>query len=83
MNLAHKRHEAGRRDAFAVEWLCPPCHGRNDTPQRIAATRRRFARRAGQLWLLPEIEYAPFPLWEIPDEAIVEVLEALQEELPL
>jgi hypothetical protein len=46
-------------------WLCPSCHGVHDTPFRIAVTRRTRARRSGQLWLAPEIEYGHLPvsLW--------------------
>ncbi len=36
-----------------------------DNRQRVAQTRRTRARRAGQLWLTPELEYAHVPaaLW--------------------
>lgn len=70
MNLAHLTHDPMRRDRLA--WMCPSCHARHDTPQRVAMTRRTRARRAGQLWLLPEIEFAPFPIWEVPAEVLIE-----------
>jgi hypothetical protein len=81
MNLAHRTHDPLRRDRLGLAWKCPTCHAIHDTPQRIAMTRRTKARKVGQLWLLPEIEYAPYPLWEIPDELLAEVLKALQEDL--
>ena len=42
LNLAHLSHDAGRFDPLMV--LCPSCHAKNDTPQRIAMTRRTRAR---------------------------------------
>src|SRR3982751_4441836 len=56
LNAAHLSHDP--RDNVRVAVLCPACHSRHDTPQRIAMTRRTRARRSGQLWLLPEIEFA-------------------------
>jgi len=35
-------------------------------------TRRTRARRVGQLWLSPEIEYAPYASWMIPRRVIEE-----------
>lgn len=65
VNLAHLSHDP--RDSGSRTLLCPSCHGIHDTPHRIAVTRRTRARRAGQLWLDPEIEYAAFPtsLWPL------------------
>jgi hypothetical protein len=37
-----------------------------DSRYRLALRRRRKARRFGQLWLTPEIEYAPLAPQEIP-----------------
>jgi hypothetical protein len=79
MNLCHLTHDPHRRDRLA--WLCPRHHALHDNSQRIAMWRRGEAQRAGQLWLLPEVEFAPFALWEIPEDAIEAVLEALQEQL--
>jgi hypothetical protein len=47
--------------------LCPSCHAKSDTPQRIAMTRRTWAQRRGQFWLSEEIRLAPFPVhtWPI------------------
>ena len=60
LNVAHLTHDPADRNSLAV--LCPSCHARNDTPQRIAMTRRTRADRYGQLWLSEEIRLAPFPL---------------------
>jgi hypothetical protein len=41
--------------------LCPSCHAKNDTPQRIFnLTRRTWAHRHGQFWLSEEIRLSPF-----------------------
>jgi 5-methylcytosine-specific restriction endonuclease McrA len=60
LNVAHLTHDPTDQRLVAV--LCPACHSRNDTPQRIAMTRRTRAQRRGQLWLSEEIRLAPFPL---------------------
>ena len=64
INAAHLNHD--RRDLDAIALRCPSCHARHDAPHRIAIMRRRRSKRAGQLWLLPELEWAPFADWEIP-----------------
>lgn len=66
LNWAHLNHDPGRPREMG--WLCPSCHGKNDTPQRIAMTRRRRAKRVRQMWLTPELEWAPYPerLWPDP-----------------
>jgi hypothetical protein len=79
INAAHQHHDP--RDWSQVTLMCPACHARHDAAQRYAMTRRTIARRTGQLWLLPAIEYAPYPLWEIPAEAIAAIEH--QTELPL
>jgi hypothetical protein len=61
---AHVTHDP--RDMELVEVLCFACHARNDSGHRLAMMRRSRARRVGQLWLLPEIEWACFPAWLIP-----------------
>jgi len=71
INAAHKYHDP--RDWTQVALMCPTCHATHDARQRYAMTRRTIARRRGQLWLLPAIEYAPYPLWEIPAAAIAEI----------
>ena len=60
LNVAHLQHDPADQRFLAV--LCPSCHSKNDTPQRIAMTRRTRAKRRGQLWLTDEIRLAPFPL---------------------
>jgi hypothetical protein len=60
LNVAHLSHDPADQRFLAV--LCPRCHSRNDTPQRLAMTRRTRAQKRGQLWLAEEIRLAPFPL---------------------
>ena len=60
LNVAHLSHDPADRRSLAV--LCPSCHARNDTPQRLAMTRRTRAQRRRQLWLSEEIRLAPYPL---------------------
>jgi 5-methylcytosine-specific restriction endonuclease McrA len=60
LNLAHLSHDAA--DPHSLMVLCPSCHAKNDTPQRVAMTRRTRARRRGQLWLTEELRLAPFPV---------------------
>lgn len=68
LNLAHTQHDPKSPELVAL-W-CPSCHARHDAPHRCAVTRRTRAKRVGQLWLLPEIEYAPFATWMIPARVI-------------
>ncbi len=49
---------------YSREWLS--MRRAADPLYRMALFRRTQARATGQLWLLPEIEYAPFPPDEIP-----------------
>ena len=60
LNVAHLSHDPADRGSIAV--LCPSCHAKHDTPQRLAMTRRNRAKKRGQLWLSEEIEFAPFPV---------------------
>jgi hypothetical protein len=39
LNVAHLTHDPTDQHLLAV--LCPSCHAKNDTPQRIAMTRPR------------------------------------------
>jgi len=64
LNLAHLTHDPTSRAALAV--LCPSCHAKNDTAQRLAMTRRTWAERRGQLWLSEELRWAPYPAWTWP-----------------
>lgn len=65
---AHVRHDP--RDWSQVAIMCFACHTRHDSAQRLSVWRRNRAARAGQLWLWPEVEYAPFPSWVIPRSVI-------------
>jgi len=60
LNVAHLSHDPADRQQIAV--LCPSCHSKNDTPQRVAMTRRTMAQRRGQMWLTDEMRLAPFPV---------------------
>lgn len=64
LNVAHLSHDPEDRSSLAV--LCPSCHARHDTKQRVAATRRTRAQRRGQLWLSPDLELAPVPVRLLP-----------------
>jgi len=60
LNVAHLSHDPADRRSIAV--LCPSCHSKNDTPQRVAMTRRNRAKKRGQMWLSDEIQFSPFPV---------------------
>ena len=64
LNLAHLSHDPTSR--MELEVLCPSCHAKNDTRQRVAMTRRTRAARRGQLWLSEELRWAPYPAWAWP-----------------
>ena len=66
LNVAHLSHDPADRRMIAV--LCPSCHSRNDTAQRVAMTRRTLAQKRGQLWLTDEMRLAPIPLRLWPPE---------------
>lgn len=70
INLAHTTHDP--RDGALVSLWCPSCHATKDAAQRYAMTRRTWARRSGQLWLLPEIEWAPYASWMVPRRVLSE-----------
>src|ERR1700736_2543412 len=59
LNVAHLSHDPADRQFLAV--LCPSCHAKNDSPQRIAMTRGTRARKWGQMWLAEEIRLAAVP----------------------
>ncbi|MGH9628200.1 MAG: hypothetical protein ACRD7E_07660 [Bryobacteraceae bacterium] len=65
LNWAHLNHDPA--NACAMAWLCPSCHGKHDTPQRIAMTRRKRAKRYGQLWLSAELQWSAYPPRMWPD----------------
>ena len=66
LNLAHLSHDPADRRSLAV--LCPSCHSRHDTAQRVAATRRTQAYRRGQMWLSRDLELATVPVRLLPFE---------------
>ena len=51
-------------DWYTLRWR--PFRLSFDSPYRLAIMRRRKAERTGQLWLMPEIQYAPLAPQEIP-----------------
>jgi hypothetical protein len=61
LTLAHLSHDP--RDRRHVAILCFTCHGFYDSPHRLALIRRNRARRTGQLWLYPAIEFDHDPAW--------------------
>jgi hypothetical protein len=71
LNLAHLAHD---QKTSAIALLCMACHNRHDARYRLAVWRRRKAERDGQLWLMPEIEWAPLPRWRVPDRVITEMI---------
>jgi 5-methylcytosine-specific restriction endonuclease McrA len=63
LNVVHLSNDPADRSRLTV--LCPSCHSKHNTAQRIAMARRTRARQRGQLWLSDELEVAPVPvrLW--------------------
>lgn len=76
LNLAHVTHDP-RVQTQVCLW-CPSCHAIHDAPHAFAIRRRTFARRAGQLWLLPEIEFAAVPMWLVPRKLARAVIASAQ-----
>jgi 5-methylcytosine-specific restriction endonuclease McrA len=68
LTLAHLHHDP--RDRRMVAVLCFPCHARHDAQHRYAMIRRSRAMREGQQWLWPEVEWNPYPRWQIPAAAL-------------
>lgn len=68
LNLAHTHHDPRQPELVAL-W-CPSCHARHDATHNFAVRRRTLAKRVGQLWLFTEVEWAPFPSWQIPRRVI-------------
>ena len=66
LNVAHLSHDPQDRLHLAV--LCPSCHSKHDTRQRVTVTRRTRAYRRGQAWLSKELEFAPLPVRLLPIE---------------
>lgn len=63
INATHSTHDP-RQPPDRLR--CPSCHARHDSRHCFAIHRRRKAKATGQLWLMPELEWAPFADWEIP-----------------
>jgi hypothetical protein len=78
LNLAHLTHDPR---SSAVSLMCAADHNRHDAGHRLAVWRRNRARASGQLWLLPEIEFAPDAAWMIPAGAIAAIGRGAQEVL--
>lgn len=76
LNLCHLERDPER--SGVVELRCPSCHGRYDARVNFALGRRTRARKTGQRWLLPELEYAPTPLSAIPGRVLAMIRRALQ-----
>ena len=74
LSAAHITHDPRHSE---VRILCFCCHNRHDAAHRLAIWRRNRAKRAGQLWLWPEVEWAPFPLWAVPRRLIAAVQERM------
>lgn len=66
LNLAHTSHDP-RHSPVAL--MCAACHNRHDAPHRYAIWRRNRAKRFGQLWLWPEVQWAPYAAWMVPARA--------------
>lgn len=66
-NLSHETHDPLNS---SVRIRCAACHARADARHRAAVVRRKRAAAAGQLWLMPEIEWAAAPAWAIPAGAL-------------
>jgi hypothetical protein len=64
----HTTHDP--RDMELVAIACVGCHARYDAGHALAMRRRGQAKRVGQLWLLPELQWAPYAGWMIPRRVI-------------
>ena len=69
LNLCHLSHDP-RTSSVAL--MCAADHNRHDAPHRYAIWRRNRAKRSGQLWLWPEVQWAPYPEWQIPQRLVSE-----------
>jgi hypothetical protein len=77
LNLAHTTHDPTAWSLVSL-W-CPSCHARKDAGHTFAVRRRVSARRVGQLWLWPEIEWACFPSWMTPRRVLREAQQRMFE----
>lgn len=62
---AHITHDPRSSE---VRVLCFSCHARWDARHAYSVKRRNRARLNRQLWLWPELAWAPFPAWMRPRE---------------
>ncbi len=69
LNLCHTSHDPRSSE---VALMCAACHNRHDAGHRLAIWRRNRAKRFGQLWLWPEVQWEPFATWMIPRRARVD-----------
>ena len=63
LNFAHTTHDPKSSSVVA---MCAACHNRHDAAFRYAMWRRNRAKRYGQGWLWPEVQWAPYPAWMRP-----------------
>jgi hypothetical protein len=68
LNLCHLTHDPRSSE---VALMCPRDHRRHDARHSRAIARRTLARRYGQFWLTPELEWAPLPLWMAPRRLVL------------
>lgn len=64
INAAHTDHNPANRKSVVL--LCPSCHARHDAKHRLAIMRRSQAKKVGQQWLFPEVQWEPFAAIDIP-----------------
>jgi hypothetical protein len=66
----HQCHVLQSARTGLVALMCRACHARYDAPRTQALIRRTLARRRGQLWLDPLVEYAPYAARDWPAAAL-------------
>jgi hypothetical protein len=76
LNFAHRYHDPAH--SGVIDRLCASCHSKQDARHSYAVRRRSRARRTGQLWLMPELEYAPYAASEIPPRVLAALRAAAQ-----
>lgn len=76
LNLTHEQHDPAASGIVSLK--CARCHAVFDARHSYAVRRRSRARRTGQLWLLPELEYAPYAASEIPPRVLAALRAAAQ-----
>jgi hypothetical protein len=71
LNLCHLTHDPKAAETVAL--YCASCHASHDSRHALAVRRRTWAKRAGQLWLWTEVEFAAVPSWAIPRRVLTEL----------